>query len=266
MGKKQEVLTELFQMCQERENYVFDNTEVKEVCARVGFGNPFDVTKLDNHTLLPDILVNNDYAVIHLGGGRHQFIKGIDKIYHAFEPITDYTDWTYRRSLLNEYNSSESNLLSVANNQRILHQFVFGEDREFESIDISQRPKTYFPHRTKTDFSYRFGTEPIRLEQIQIEVDLTIEYQGKIGVFEAKNGVPDSFAAYQIYHPFLYYYNARERLGEQLREIVGVYVVRHKEGGQTYLRLWEYTFNDPLDITSIRLVNSKGYRLIGEQG
>ncbi len=121
MGKKQIVLAELFKRCELANNYVFNNDLVEEVCKTVGFKNKFDITKLDNERLLPNILVENNFAVIHLGSGWHQFITGIDKVYHRFEPIQDYLDWEYQKSLLNEYNSSESNMLSVANNQRILH-------------------------------------------------------------------------------------------------------------------------------------------------
>lgn len=264
MSKKDKVLTELFEICRKRKNYVFHNDLVKEVAKKVGFGNPFDATKLDNKDKLPKILLENDYAVIHLGKGKHQFIKGIDKVYHNFEPIQETVEWTYKKSLLNEYNSSESNILSVANNQRILHHFLFGKDTEFESVDITQRPKTYFPHRTKTSFTYNFGKNlPIELKNIQIEIDLTIEFQGNIGVFEGKSGKPNSFAVYQIYHPFLYYYHANllPELKGKIKNIYGVYVVKNKEKRITNLKIWAYTFSNPSDITSIQFVKSACYRL-----
>jgi hypothetical protein len=79
MGKKQEVLLELFRICKKRRNYVFDNDMVEAVCKDIGFKNKFDVTKLDNEKLLPIELQKQDYAVIHLGKGLHQFVKGIKK-------------------------------------------------------------------------------------------------------------------------------------------------------------------------------------------
>jgi hypothetical protein len=266
MSKKQEVLVELLKVCEQRGDYVFDNDMVESVCRDIGFKNKFDATKLDNESLLPEELRKQDYAVIHRGSGKHQFIKGIRKVYHPFEPIQEYVNWAYRKSLLNEYNSSESNILSVANNQRILHHFLFGLDREFENIDIADRPKTYFPHRTKTDLQYRFGDTVVNLDSMQIEIDLTIEYKGKIGVFEAKNGQPDSFSVYQLYHPFLYYQKAKsvQGVGDKIKEVVCVYVVRRKEGGQSVLSLWAYTFADIFDITSIRLIKSIGYKLVGQ--
>ena len=232
---------------------------MKDVSKKFGFGNPFDATKLDNKTKLPEILVENDYAIIHIGSGKHKFIKGIDKVYHEFEPIQEKIDWEYKKSLLNQYNTSESNILSVANNQRILHHFLFGKDAEFDDVDIFKRPKTYFPHRTKTSFEYYFGKDTkMELKNIQIEVDLTIEFQGTIGVFEGKNGKPDSFSIYQVYHPFLYYYNANNEtdLKGKIKEIICVYVVREKGKENETLKLWAYTFTNPLDITTIKLIKS----------
>ncbi|MCS6993373.1 MAG: hypothetical protein N2117_00585 [Anaerolineales bacterium] len=263
MGKKQDVLLELFRECQKRGDFGFDNDMVEAICRRVGFKNKFDVTKLDNINLLPPELRKQNYAIIHKGRGKHQFVQGIEQIYHRFEPVESETTWPYRKSLLNEYNSSEANVLSIANNQRILHHFLFGLDVEFETLDISERPKTYFPHRTKADLRYRVGEQEVQLDRVQIEIDLTIEYQGIIGVFEAKNGRPETFSIYQLYHPFLYYYKAKTEfgLGEKIREIIGVYVVRRKEQGISVLSLWAYSFDEPLDMTSIRLLRSRTYRL-----
>jgi hypothetical protein len=174
-------------------------------------------------------------------------------------------DWEYKKSLLNQYNTSESNILSVANNQRILHHFLFGKDAEFDDVDIIKRPKTYFPHRTKTSFEYYFGKDiKLELQNIQIEIDLTIEFQGNIGVFEGKNGKPDSFSIYQIYHPFLYYCNANKQseLKGKIKNIYCVYVVREKSKENDIIKLWAYTFENPLDITTIKFIKSAAYKLI----
>lgn len=267
-NKKSLVIEELFEICKGRNNFEFHNDLVKEVCVKFGFGNPFDATKLDNKTKLPKILLENDYAIIHLGSGKHKFIKGIDKVFHNFECIQKTVDWKYKKSLLNQYNSSESNILSVANNQRILHHFLFGQDTEFNDVDITQRPKTYFPHRTKTSFEYNFGKDAkLEMKNIQIEVDLTIEFKGTIGVFEGKNGKPDSFSVYQIYHPFLYYFNANKKteLKGRIKDIYCVYVVREKVKEHDIIKLWAYSFENPYDITSIRFIKSCSYKLINQK-
>ncbi len=67
MGKKQQVLSELFRICKKRRNYVFDNDLVEAICKDVGFKNKFDITKLDSERLLPQEIREQDYAVMHLG-------------------------------------------------------------------------------------------------------------------------------------------------------------------------------------------------------
>lgn len=259
-NNKHAVILALYNLCKQNNNFIFDNELVKDICKQKGFGNPFDITKLDNQSKLPQLLIDNDTAIIHLGSGKHKFIKGINKIYHHFEPIQQTIDWQYQKSILNHFNSSESNLLSVANNQRILHHFVFGQDNEFNSMEIIKRPKTYFPHRTKTNFEYYFDNHPLSLNNIQIEVDLTIEFNGTVAVFEGKNGKPDNFSIYQIYHSFLYYYNASQNteLRGKIKNIVACYVVRQLNTIKCYLYSWE----NPLEITSIQLLKSIQYNLI----
>ena len=265
LGKKGKVIEELFKYCIKNNNFNFHNDLVKRICKQKGFGNPFDVTKLDNKDKLPDILIKKDYGIVHLGNGNHLFIKGLNNIYHDFEPIQTEIDWKYRKSLLNQFNSSESNMLSVANNQRILHNFLFGEDKEFCEVDILKRPKTYFPHRTKTSFEYSIGNQiSLELENIQIEIDLTIEFQGTIGVFEAKNGNSNNFSLFQIFNPYLYYYNASKQkdLIGKIKNIVCVFVVRKKINNIEVINLWSYTFTNFNDITSLKFIKSASYKLI----
>lgn len=266
---KRRVLTEIYRHCQRRNDFVFDNGLVKDVCKKIGFGNPFDATKIDRRELLPQEFIEQDIALIHVGKGKHQFVKGLGIAFHEFEPINREIVWPYKKSLLNEYNSSEANILSVANNQRILHNFTFGQDREFEDADIARRPKTYFPHRTKADLEYRFGNfGEIVLSGMQIEIDLTIEFEGTIAVFEAKNGKPDNFSVYQLYHPFLYYHKARQRdaLRDKVKAILCVYVVRQRVDEKTVLKLWKYTFEEPYNIASIKFLDSLAYHLMGAKG
>lgn len=252
-NKKHLVLLDLYKHCEKQGNFIFHNDLVKEFAKIHKFGNPFDATKLDCSDKLPQLFKDQNICLLHLGGGNHKFIKGINKLYHIFEPIQESIKWNYKKSLLNEYNDSESNILSVANNQRILHDFLFGEDLEFENLDINKRPKTYFPHRTKTTLEYTFENEKISAQNQQIEIDLTLEFEGIIGIFEAKNGTPSDFNIYQIYHPFLYYHNSNLLI----KNIICCYLVRNENS----LKLWAYTFDNPLQLDSIKFIKSKEYIL-----
>ena len=248
-NKKHLVLLDLYRHCQAQNDFVFHNDLVKEISKKCEFGNPFDATKLDSSDKLPPYFRENNIALLHLGGGNHKFIKGIDKLYHTFEPIQESLKWSYKKSLLNEYNDSESNILSVANNQRILHDFVFGEDLDFSTLSIDKRPKTYFPHRTKTTLQYFFESQEIIAQNQQIEIDLTLEFNGTIAIFEAKNGEPKDFNIY----PFLYYHNSNL----PIKEIICVYLLRKEQS----LKLYAYTFCKPLNLDSIHFIKSKEYIL-----
>ena len=265
MGKQKDVIEKLFNHCLKSGDMVFHNTLVKQISVQENFGNPFTATKVDSLKVLPQSLIDADYCIVHLGKGYHKFVKNISSLFHTFEPIEKSVDWQYRKSILNEYNTSESNILSVANNQRILHHFLFGQDTELDDIDPLKRPKTYFPHRTKATFEYYLDPETkLSTDYVQIEIDLTIEFDGVIGVFEAKNGKQKNFSVYQLYHPFLYYHKAiiNHTLDYPISNIYCVYMTKEIQKGVTVLKLWAYTFENPDYITSIKLVKSREYRLI----
>lgn len=249
-SKKKQVLEALYAVCKERGNFVFSNKEVKQACAQIGFGNPFDATKIDSSLVLPGALVSDDAFVIHLGKGNHRFMFGINSGYHRFEAVPDPSKikWKYRRSILNNINTSESNILSVGINQRVIHDFLYR--------DITVSPKTYGSHRTKVPLSYRIGKDNINVDKVQVEIDLTIEHQGKITVFEAKNGEPPDFNVFQLFNPYRYYLQAIE--GSDKFSINCCYLLRENDR----LRLYLYTFDDDRNPGSIRLMRNAEYNLV----
>ena len=250
LNRKQTVIARLYALCREREDMTFDNDEVKAICTEVGFGNPFDATKIDNSAVLPDALVQDDRFVVHLGRGRHRFVSGITNGYHEFEPVPEENcyQWRYRRSILNNINTSESNILSVGYNQRIIHDFLYE--------DIAASPKVYGSHRTQIPLDYRIGDDKISASRVQVEVDFTLEYQGQITVFEAKNGEPLDFNVFQLFNPFRYY--RRETVELEGVSIQCCYLLRQDDR----LRLYLYAFDDPQRPGSIRLVRNAEYNLV----
>ena len=251
---KKETIVALFKICQARNNFEFDNELVKKICLTSGFKNPFDVTKLDNTDKFPPILKKNDYAILHLGKGRHKFIKGIQNCFHKFESVDKKEKWEYRPSLLNEFDTSESNILSLVFNQRIAHKFLYG--------DITTNPKIYGARRTKSDFNCYAGKENIVADKLQMEIDLTAEFNGTVTVFEGKNGFPADFAIYQIYYPFLYYYNLKQRNKLSIKEINCCYLLRQQKNDKSTIRIYQYDFANPKNMASIRHIKSAEYDLV----
>ncbi len=256
MSKKQKVITEIFNRCKEKNDFEFDNELVKEISKKHKFGNAFDATKLDSLAKFPKILLEEDYFILHLGEGKHKFVKEISKGFHRFEeiPSNSIYDWKYRKSILNEFDTSESNILSVGFNQRIIHDFLYD--------DIVANPKMYGSRRTKTSFEFYVGNEKISAKNLQMEIDLTIEYNGFVTVFEGKNNFPEDFAVYQLYFPFLYYFNLKQENKLEINEINCCYLLRKKDEKNSIIRIYKYTFEKPFDMSSIKLIKSAQYNLI----
>ena len=259
---KKEIVAELFKECERKGNFIFNNDLVKEVLVLNGSStNPYDMTKLDDTSKFPDVLLENDYCLIHLGGGRHQFIKGIEKIFHNFEEITneEVIDFPYSPSILNDYSTSESNILSVTLNHKLMHDFLYEKKQGTPKEYISER-------KNKVTFSYNIGDIKVNLEGLQIEIDLTTELNGVVTIYEAKNSPKnkwiENFNIHQIYNPFRYYYELKIMNQLKIEEINACYLVRMKTEGTSHIRLYNYTFANPEDITSLKLLKKREYKLI----
>ena len=249
-NKKIQVIEALYAKCKASGCMAFNNDFVKEVCEGIGFRNQFDITKVDSSAGLPDALVKDDVLIVHLGGGNHQFVQGISTGYHQFEPIPDShkIQWEYRPSILNNINTSESNTLSVGYNQRIINDFLYE--------DITAEPKIYLSNRTHIPLAYYIGEDWVEARRVQVEIDMTMERNGAITVFEAKNGDPADFNVFQLFNPYRYYLQATE--GLQGVSVDCCYLLRY--GNR--IRLYLYQFEDPRLPASIRLARSAEYALV----
>jgi hypothetical protein len=154
---------------------------------------------------------------------------------------------------LNEVDTSESNILSVASNQRIIHDFLYE--------DIIESPRVYNARRTKADISYKIGDQIIQAKNLQIEVDLTLENKGVVTVVEGKNGFPADFAVYQLFHPYKYYKMLEKRHNLLIKQITCCYILRVKKIDNSVIRIYNYTFTDENSIDSIKLLKKGEYEL-----
>ena len=251
MSRKQNVISLLWQRCQARGDAVFDNNEVKQVCHQLGFSNPFDATKFDNSALLPpEFRAGAGRYVVHLGKGKHRFVPGLTTGYHNFERIEpgEKRRWPYRRSLLNEFDTSESNILSVGYNQRILHDFLYG--------DIVANPMIYMSRRTSFTGAYTLSGQPIAVNRLQMEIDMVLERDGDLVILEGKNRFPPNFAVYQLFHPHLYYTDLKEQKALGLGKIQCCYILRNRRT----LRMYLYRFHGR-EKASIELLKKAEYEL-----
>lgn len=57
---------------------------VKKRARTSGFKNPFDAVKHDTQKTLPDVMISEDYFIIHLGKGKHAFVRGANCGFSGF--------------------------------------------------------------------------------------------------------------------------------------------------------------------------------------
>lgn len=254
MGKKSDTLELLFEQCQQTGSYEFDNDQVKRACRKTGFKNPFDVTKADHSVKLPEVVRQAGYCVVHLGEGRHCFLKALDIWYHRLEAISENEQhiWKYQPSLLNATDDSESNIISLTYNQKIIQDFLYS--------DITANPKIYMSRRTKISTSYSVGGMcQVEATKLQVEMDATFEHNGEVTVVEGKNSFPGDFAVYQLFHPFLDYHGKGI---PGIKKVECCYLVREQNTeGSHVIRLYLYNFKDVKDIASLSLLKKAEYVL-----
>ena len=275
LSRKHQLQNMLVDMCIKRDGpnapyYIFDNKEVKHLSNGIGFANHNDATHIDTAKGRSPRLVGEGLSIIHLGnhregGGkrasaRHAFVR-TDALFHDFETISEEKthDLRFRPRPLDEINTSESNILSLAYNQGIVNRVLY-------PTDLRANPSIYMAHRTRMTPNYTVGGVALPFGEVQLEVDMTVEHEGHITVFEAKNwsAKRSDFAVYQLFLPY-HLYSRKAEHDARIKSIDCCYLVRKplnkSQGGGSEIEVRRYTFDDPTDILSIRCLDAQRWRL-----
>ncbi len=273
MSKKSQLLDTLVDHCISRDGagldiYTFDNDLVKQLSNPIGFRNHNDATHIDTKETRSQRMVEEGFSIVHLGAkyangkrqvARHALIRS-EEVFHEFEEIEKVERILYEPGPLDEINTSESNILSLTFNHGIINRLLYPND-------LRALPSIYMSHRTRFNPKHRVGSIELDSGEIQAEVDMTVEHRGNVTVFEGKNWKKNrnNFAVYQLFMPYRYYMMKKERGEIDIENINCCYVVRQqvttKEERGSNLDLYLYTFDDPEDMLSIRLLDSIRYEL-----
>lgn len=264
--------------------WTFDNEgDVKHAIAEhkkstgVAWRNYADLTKVDFKDDLPDQMIADDVFIVHLGGGKHQFIKGIDLSYHRLEAVSpaDQHVEAYTRSLWDAMEGgkhSEAGDLSRIFNLRIFHRFLYDNPGKEVRIHLPGRKKYREP------LDYLIGPTPIRTNDLQIEMDFMAESESanaplEICIAEAKSTRDTTFNISQLYIPYRFILE-RVKRANFVANVRSLFVqttsVRFRAldapgvpvGWHRVARLFEYKFGSPGDLASLEYVKSSEYVLV----
>jgi hypothetical protein len=135
----------------------------------------------------------------------------------------------------------------------------------FESPEYLGEPIRYGPllsGRHRCSFRMLVGDtnskkkKRLEINGCQFETDSCYESDHRILVIEAKSGTNQSFNLRQLYFPYRNIYD-HNQTSKSTKEILPIYV--QIDPHQT-IHIWKYTFDNPIEMTSIRCVSYRTYR------
>ena len=262
-GVKKRTLVLVYADCAQRGDLRFNNALVKKLTGEE-FSNQFDATKIDRSESLPKELKDQDLFIVHLGKGWHQFVRGVNTGYHELEevPAERVRTWRYYPGLLDGTDASEAGVLSTSFNQGILQEFLYKDRRVQAYINVPRRTRG----KDANSFTYRIDNQVVQVNGLQIEMDFIMEKGDEISLVEAKCSAgepPRDFAVAQVYLPYRRLLNVLAERGRNVG-IRNLFLVQYrKDDGTTAIRIYEYTFDDPQDMSSLRFVNNAEFILTG---
>jgi len=229
----------------------FTNTELKRVTQDTKFMNQFDATKFDSSELLPETLKKNGFFIVHLGKGKHAFVKG--KGYHEFEKIKIIKNNKVGKGIIDGVGSSEAGAVSFIYNEGIIQDF----------LGITTL-KVHTARRSKVSFSFKVNGSKLFADKQQIEIDGIFETQtGMIVTVEAKNVEHKDFEIRQLFSIKKYFdmLLSEGRLSKDTNLRL-LFLVRLRDKEQNLCRLYEYQFTDDEDLNSISFIQAVEYQII----
>jgi hypothetical protein len=256
-SKKRQMITEIFGALRALDNnsdvLVFNNETAKHISTKHRFRNMFDAVKFNSFDALPESLKKAGFFIVHTGRGNHAFVKGIG--FHNFEPIQQQKIWECSESIVSKLGNSEAVSVSTIYNEKIIHDFLFG--------NIETKLKIHISRRSTTDFDFSIGKNQLHVDRLQIEIDALFESDDTIATVEVKNVKYPDFEIRQPYSTFRYLDRfVRDGQIPSKYKIKHLFVVANKGVKHEFYRIYEYTFSDWKHMDSIELVKSAQYNLV----
>jgi hypothetical protein len=213
---------------------------------RITGKEPRLVASMHSKNKLPEVFRDNGVFVLPVSGDSYVIVHG--KGYHELEPIESsalkfrarfpfgLTMLAYGtgegRYLLHAYNSG---LLSRFSNVREMYQTTAGKMRTGK-------------------FEFRVDGSPnISVDGAGMEIDMGFEGRSDVLLFEAKARRVDDFLIRQLYYPM-------RVAGSFTNKTVRAFFFVADPKDETY-SIWEYSWTDPHDYESIKLVRSARFAI-----
>lgn len=214
------------------------------------FKEPRLMAKWDSSENLPSIFKKHNINILPIS--RTGYVLSDFKLY---EPIPELGEHITKMQKVEipEYEtidigniSSEANAINVLMLSKILDDFL---DEDDNVATFNGRMGTgIFSFRVDR---HRGTTFQVDVKNAQCEIDGGMENNNSVVILEAKNVVHPDFHIRQLYYPYRLW---ASKVDKPIRLVFSIY------SNQIY-RLFEYTFEDKENYSSIKLVKTKNYSL-----
>ncbi len=213
----------------------FKNTSEKEV--RI-------LCKMDTRESVPDIMKENGLILLPVKNKFYVIVKG--------EGYVDIPDIKGEAETYNTKLDFDLDTTKIGNSEMQHLDFAYASSliRTFmgdPSLVLTIRGRKYTP-----EFTYRVGNNTVETKGVQTEVDAGYEGKDKVVLIEAKNSSTKNTIIRQLYYPY-------RQWSEHTKK--KVFLLFFEKRVDEYL-IWQYEFTDKNSYDSIKLVNSKKYKII----
>lgn len=200
--------------------------------------------KMDSRENLPEIMRKNGLFLMPVKNGNYVIVKGegfidIPDIEGAPEDYHTKLDFDLDTSAVG---NSEMQHLDFAYASSLIRTFM-----NDPSLVLTIRGRKYTPA-----FSYKIGNATLETASVQTEVDAGYEGRTQVVLVEAKNSATKNTIIRQLYYPY------RQWSEHTSKKVIPLFFERR---GDEYM-IWQYTFTDKNDYNSIKLVQTKKFRIV----
>lgn len=232
-----------------KEPFVLTNTQITKSCQK--FTKPVDrevriLCKQDSREDRPKVFCDNNLFILPIKNGKYAIIQGdgyldIPEITSEHIEYHSKLDFTLDTSKVGD---SEMQHLDYAYASSLIRSFM-----KDDGFVLTIRGRKYTP-----EFSFIAGDHKHNIEtgSVQTEVDAGYESKDQILLVEAKNSSTKNTIIRQLYYPFRQWQQYTKK---------SVELVFFEKNEDAY-GIWRFTFTDPNNYHSIKLVNSARYKIV----
>ena len=193
----------------------------------------------------PTVFIENDLFLLRVKSGHYAIIQG--EGYVDIPPInTDCITYKSKLSFV-----PETSLVGDSEMQHLDFAYAASLIRTFmndDSLILTIRGRKYTP-----EFSFLVGTQRIKTESVQTEVDAGYEGKDKIVLIEAKKSNASDTIIRQLFYPFKQW---SDNTSKQVETIFF-----SKSASQSTYSIWHFGFKDKDNYNSIHLIKSAKYKI-----